>query len=381
MNSIYLNNAFAKRPLQRVVDAMQPFLRDSYENPLTESSGGDEAREVLARARSAVAGLLNADPEEIIFVSSGTEANNWALKGAVSASRNKAKHIVISAIEHFSVYQTAQYLQKQGVEVTIVPVDSEGHVEPAEVARAITPDTVIVSILAGSDEIGVIQDLEKLSHLKHRHPQTLFHTDAIQYLCYESLDVCSMPFDLVSLSSNALYGPAGIAALFVRKMTRLTPLLHGGMQENGMRPGLQSLPLVAGFGSAASINAAEKGAWKTRVAEWREDVLSLCSRLNVPITGSRESRLVDNIHGIVDVDGEALLTLLQDDEIFASTGSTCSQYAQKESHVLKGVGISQEQARGAILLTGSIYIEENDRCRFSAAFEEALNSLRALKPW
>lgn len=381
MTPIYLNNAFAKRPLPQVVDAMQPYLRDSYDSPLTESGGGEEARTVLSRARSSVAALLNARAEEILFVSSGTEANNWALKGAVHAARGGAKHIVISAIEHFSIYQTALYLQKHGIEVTIVPVDSQGRVDPEEVSRAIKQDTVIVSILAGSDEIGVTQDLKKLSELKLRHPQTLFHTDAIQYLCYEPLDVCALPFDLVSISSNALFGPAGIAALFVREDTRLTPLFHGGMQEDGMRPGLQSLPLVSGFGAAAAVNLVQRATWKTQLMEWRDDAYKLLRRLNIPITGSSENRLVDNIHGIVDVDGEALLTLLQEDDIFASTGSTCSQYAQKESHVLKSLGLTSEQARGAILFTGSIYVDQQDQRRFSEAFEEALNSLRALKPW
>lgn len=381
MSTLYLNNAFSKQPLPEAAAAMHPFLRDIYENPLTESEGAEHARSILRTARAEVASLLAARPEEIYFVSSGTEANNWALKGVVHASRKESRHIVISAVEHFSVYQTAIHLQKHGLDLTVVPVDGEGRVDPEEVSRSIRPNTVLVSILAASDEIGVIQDLEALAALKRRHPDVFFHTDAVQYLCYESLDVSALPFDLVSVSSNSIYGPAGVAALYIRSGTRIVPLLQGGLQEEGLRPGLQSLALTAGFGVAARLNRTEKAKWKSKVREWQNHTFSVFDRLKVPVTGSRRRRLVDNVHGIVDVDGEAMVTLLQEDSISASTGSTCSQFAQKESHVLKGIGVSREQARGALLFTGSIYIEPVESDQFAVSFEESLQSLRALKPW
>lgn len=380
MSFLYLNNAFSKKTHARVIDAINPLLANSYESPLTESAGGEEARNLLQKSRLSVASVLNAQPDEIRFVSSGTEANNWALKGSIAASRKSRNRIVISAMEHFSVFQTALYLKKSGVEVSVVPVDSSGLIDPDAVSQVITPETVVVSILAGSDEIGTIQDLNAIAGLKNRFPEVLFHTDAVQYLCYEALDVRSTPFDLVSFSANALYGPAGIAALFIREGTRVTPLLHGGVQEEGMRPGLQSLALIAGFGMAASINVSEKSQWKAELRSWQHELIALMDEFHVPVTGSRKQRLVDNVHVIVDVDGEAMITLLQEDEILASTGSTCSQYAQKESHVLKALGLSQEQARGAMLFTGSMDAAAETQ-RFRNSFTEALQSLRALKPW
>ena len=378
---MYLNNAFSKQPLEEAVHAMLPFLREQFENPLTDSEGAEHAGAAIRKARESVAALVRAQPEEICFVSSGTEANNWALKGAAQVRRGRSAHLVISSIEHFSVFQTALHLQKEGVEVTIVPVNGEGLVDPDDVAAAIRPDTVLVSILAGSDEIGVMQDLAALSVLKQRHPLVYFHTDAVQYLCYEELDTRLLAFDLISLSSNALYGPAGIAALFIRQGTRLAPLLHGGMQEEGRRPGLQSMALVAGFGAAAEVNIRKKAQWRHNLLEWRAEMFTCFDRLLIPVTGSRSRRLVDNVHGIVDVDGEALLTLLSEEGIRASTGSTCYPYAQKQSHVLKALGLSGEQSRGSILFTASADQDHACGSRLAACLEESLQGLRALKPW
>lgn len=379
--TLYFNNAFSKQPLEESVQAMEPFLRREYENPLTESEGAERCRAAISSARAFVSAMLGASPEEIHFVSSGTEANNWALKGVAAASPRSTKHIIISAIEHFSVYQTASYLRKQGVDVTILPVDRQGRLDPGDISKAIRPDTILVSVNAGSDEIGVIQDLSAVAELKRRFSDVCFHTDAVQYLCYESLDAGSLPFDLVSCSSNALYGPAGIAALFVRQGTRLIPLLHGGMQEEGMRPGLQSVALIAGFGAAAEANRRQKVLWREKLRDWQNEMFALFDRLAIPVTASRAARLVDNVHGIVDVDGEALLTLLLEDSIRASTGSTCYQYAQKESHVLQAIGLNREHARGAVLFTGSIYGDRRSHARFGECLEESLQSLRALKPW
>jgi cysteine desulfurase len=377
--NLYFNNAFARQPLREVVEEMQPYLRDEFENPLTESDGAGRAREVLASGRASVAALLNAKPEEIFFVSSGTEANNWALKGAVSA--NKKRHdLVISAIEHFSVLQTARSLQKQGAGLSVAPAGREGLVDPADVKKNIKTTTVLVSIQAASDEIGVVQDIGGISALKRLYPDVLFHCDAVQYLSAESLDVDQCPFDLVSLSSNALYGPPGIAALYVREGTRILPLLHGGMQEDGLRPGLQSMALVAGFGAAARINLARKSSWMRHLLSLRNRLFDCLDELNAPVTGSRTRRLADNVHTITDVDGEALLTLLLEKGICATSGSTCYQYAQKESHVLKALGMDPGAARGALLFTLGADQTEADIDFLAGSLQEILPYLRALKP-
>jgi cysteine desulfurase len=378
--SLYFNNAFSKRPLEQVTQSMLPFITEEYENPLTESDGAERARAALELTRQQIAGLINARSSEIFFVSSGTEANNWALKGLAQAWSGKKDHVVISAIEHFSIYQTAQFLSRHGCKVTIVPVDSEGTINPDDVANAILPSTFAVSIQSASDEVGVIQNIAKLSNLKKRFPEVIFHTDAIQFICYEDLDLQIMPFDLVSISSNAIYGPFGVAALFVRDGTRIVPLLHGGMQEGGMRAGLQSIANVVGFGMAAEINKHSKRKWKQQLSGIQKKLFQCFDVLQIPITGSLSSRLCDNVHVLVDVDGEALLSLLLAEGIRASTGSTCYEYAQKESHVLKAMGIDANAVRGAILFTPGIDVSARDIDQVCGIVSENLNHLRKLKP-
>jgi cysteine desulfurase len=359
---------------------MLPFITDEYENPLTESEGADHARTALDNARKQIATLIHTKSSEIFFVSSGTEANNWALKGLAQAWSSKKDHIVVSAIEHFSVYQTAQFLNRHGCRVTIVPVNSDGIVNPDDVANAILPSTFAVSVQSASDEVGVIQNIQALSNLKHRFPEVVFHTDAIQFICYEDLDLQLMPFDLVSISSNAIYGPSGVAALFVREGTRIVPLIHGGMQEDGMRAGLQSIASIVGFGKAAEINRTLKQEWKQQLSGIQHQFLRFFDELEIPITGSRNSRLCDNIHVLADVDGEALLSLISAEGVRASTGSTCYEYAQKESHVLKAMGIDADAARGAILFTPGIDVSAEDADRVRGILRTNIQHLRKLKP-
>lgn len=378
--SLYFNNAFSKRPLQDVIQSMLPFLNDEYENPLTESEGAERARAALDLARTQIADLIQAKSSEIFFVSCGTEANNWALKGLAQAWADKKDHIVISAVEHFSVYQTAQFLNRHGCKVTIIPVDSEGIVNADDVANAILPSTFAVSIQSASDEVGVIQNIQALSKLKQRFPEVIFHTDAIQFLCYEDFNVQLMPFDLVSISSNAIYGPSGVAALFVREGTRIIPLIHGGMQEGGMRPGSQSIANIVGFGTAAGINKTSKQKWKQQLSGLQNQFFRCFDELEVPISGSRKSRLCDNVHVSVDVDGEALLSLLLAEGVRASTGSTCYEYAQKESHVLKAMGIDADAARGAILFTAGIDVSGQDVDQVCGILRTNIDHLRKLKP-
>lgn len=378
--SLYFNNAFSKRPLQDVIQSMLPFLNDEYENPLTESEGAERARAALDLARTQIADLIQAKSSEIFFVSCGTEANNWALKGLAQAWADKKDHIVISAVEHFSVYQTAQFLNRHGCKVTIIPVDSEGIVNADDVANAILPSTFAVSIQSASDEVGVIQNIQALSKLKQRFPEVIFHTDAIQFLCYEDFNLQLMPFDLVSISSNAIYGPSGVAALFVRDGTRIIPLIHGGMQEGGMRPGSQSIANIVGFGTAAGINKTSKRKWKQQLSGLQNQFFRCFDELEVPISGSRKSRLCDNVHVSVDVDGEALLSLLLAEGVRASTGSTCYEYAQKESHVLKAMGIDADAARGAILFTAGIDVSGQDVDQVCGILRTNIDHLRKLKP-
>jgi cysteine desulfurase len=378
--SLYFNNAFSKRPHPDVIQSMLPFIGDEYENPLTESEGAERARAALNLARKQIADLIHARSSEIFFVSSGTEANNWALKGLAQAWVGKKDHLVISAIEHFSVYQTAQFLNRHGCKVTVIPVDHEGLINADDIANAILPSTFMISVQSASDEIGVIQNIQSLSYLKQRFPEVVFHTDAIQFICYEDLNLQLMPFDLVSISSNAIYGPSGVAALFVREGTRIVPLIHGGMQEDGMRAGLQSMANIVGFGKAAEINKDSKPKWKQQLSGIQNQFFRCFDELEIPITASRKNRVCDNIHVLIDVDGEALLSLLLAEGIRASTGSTCYQYAQKESHVLKAIGIDADNARGAILFTPGIDVSVQDVNQVCRSLRTNVQHLRKLKP-
>ena len=380
MTDLYFNNAFSKRPLTEVVDRMIPFLGDEFENPLTESESAEKVRAEIESARKSVATLVGANANEIYFVSSGTEANNWALKGTAYAHQKTKNHLIISGIEHFSVHQTAQFLERQGFEITFIPVSSEGFVDVEEVAKAIQPTTTLVSIQAASDEIGVIQNLAAVVSLKRRFDSVLFHTDAIQYLCYEEISMSRLPFDLLSISANALYGPPGIGALYRRSNTRITPIFHGGMQEGGMRPGLQSAALIAGFGEASRVLLDRKKLWKGRLGGLQQKCFDAFDSWDLSVTGSRSCRLVDNIHVVSDVDGEALLTLLLADGIRASSGSTCYQYAQKESHVLKALGIGREAARGSILFTLSKDHDAQSIEFLLGSFKRSIDHLRRIKP-
>ena len=380
MTDLYFNNAFSKRPLTEVVQRMIPFLEEEFENPLTESESAEKVRVEMALARQSIATLVGAQPEEIYFVSSGTEANNWALKGAAYAHQKTRNHLIVSGIEHFSVYQTAQFLQRQGFEITFIPVSNEGFVDVEVIAKSIRPTTILVSIQAASDEIGVIQNLAAIASLKTRFGDVLFHTDAIQYLCYEEISMSRLPFDLMSISSNALYGPPGIGALYRRSDTRISPILHGGMQEGGMRPGLQSVALIAGFGEAARVLTERRKAWKERLAGLQEKCFDAFDSLDVPVTGSKGCRIVDNLHVVIDVDGEAFLTLLLTEGIRASSGSTCYPYAQKESHVLKALGIGKEAARGSILFTLSKDHDSKSIDVLLSSCRRNIEHLRRIKP-
>ena len=380
MTDLYFNNAFSKRPLTEAVRRMTPFLRDEFENPLTESEGAESIRSEIAFARQSIANLVGAESGEIYFVSSGTEANNWALKGAAEAHGKRKRHLIVSGIEHFSVYQTAQFLQRQGFDVTFIPVSNEGFVDVEDIAKSIRPETFLVSIQAASDEIGVIQNLAAIASLKKRFDEVLLHTDAIQYLCYEEILLSRLPFDLVSISSNALYGPPGIAALYRRSQTRISPMLHGGMQEEGMRPGLQSVALIAGFGEAVRVLIEQRNQWKEHLAGLQAKCFDAFASWDVPVTGSKNCRLVDNLHVVIDVDGEALLTLLLTEGIRASSGSTCYQYAQKESHVLKALGIGKEATRGSVLFTLSKDHDSHSIDILLASFKRNIDHLRLIKP-
>lgn len=334
----------------RVVEAMLPYMTEHCGNPAVLHSYGDPAREALEGARAQVASLIGAGPEEIVFTSGATEANNLALKGVALKLQNKGKHIVSTVIEHRSVITPLKYLERIGFEVTSVPVDGEAFVDPEAVAEAIRDDTVLVSVMMANGEIGTIEPVGEIASIA-RERGVLFHTDAVHALAWIPIDVSTLPFDLVTLSSNDINGPKGVGALYLRKGVRLEALLHGGGQERGLRSGTENIPGVVGFGRAAEIVGEEMEADVARVRPLRDSLIDgvLGSIEDTTLNGPRDRRLPNNANiRVAYVEGESLLLSLDMEGIQVSSGSACSAKTLEPSYVQLAMGVKHEEAHGSL---------------------------------
>ncbi|MBI5180120.1 MAG: cysteine desulfurase, partial [Nitrospirae bacterium] len=252
MRKVYLDNAATTRPHPKVVEAMQPYFTEVFGNPLSLHSYGQAAKKAMDEAREEVAKLINAKPSEIIFTSTGTEANNFAIKSAAAAHQQKGRHIIISGIEHHSVLYSAKAMEKLGFKVTLLPVDKYGIVNPEDVLKAITPETILVSVMHSNNEIGTIEPISELSKIT-KEKGVLLHTDAAMSIGNIPVDVAELGVDMLTMSAHKFYGPKGIGALYVRKGARIVPFIHGGIQEDGRRAGADNVPGIVGMGMAAKI--------------------------------------------------------------------------------------------------------------------------------
>jgi cysteine desulfurase len=353
MRKVYLDNAATTPMLPEVLEAMLPYLKDAYGNPQSLHRWGDEAREAVEDARSKVAALIGAQPEEIIFTSSGTESNNFAIKGLAAAQQSKGRHIVISAIEHFSVLHSARTLEKQGFELTLVPVDRYGLVDPEEVARSIRKDTVLVSVMHANGEVGTIQPIREIARLA-KEAGAIFHTDAVATAGTIPLDVGELGVDALSLGGNQFYGPKGIGALWVKKGVRIIPFLDGGVQEGGRRAGTENVPALVGLGKASELASKEMGSRIEHLSALRDRLIDgLPSQIgHVILTGHPTQRLPGNASFCIEfIEGESMLMLLNHQGIAAASGSACTSKALKASHVLLAMGIPHEIAHGSLLFS------------------------------
>jgi cysteine desulfurase len=353
MRKVYLDNAASTPLLPEVRQAMMPYLGEVFGNPSSLHDWGDGAREALDEARARVAGLIGATPEEIIFTSGGTESNNFAVKGIALAQQAKGKHVVVSAIEHFSVLHSARTLEKWGFEVTEVPVDKYGVVDPEEVQKAIRKDTVLVSIMHANGEIGTIEPIKEIAEIA-RELKIPFHTDAVATAGTVPVDVKDLGVDALSLAANQFYGPKGAGALYVRRGVRVMPLLDGGIQEGGRRGGTEDVPAIVGLGKAAEIAGANMAARIKQLTPLRDRLLrELPGRIDhVVVTGHPQHRLPGHASFCVEfIEGEGMLMLLNNQGIAVSSGSACTSRALKASHVLIALGLSHEIAQGSILFT------------------------------
>lgn len=347
----------------RVVEAMLPYMTEEYGNPsVLFRSDGDAAREAVEQARERVAAYVGADPAEIIFTSGATEANNMALKGVALKHQSKGKHIISTVVEHRSVITPLKYLQRQGFEVTSLPVDSEGFVDPEAVRAAIRDDTIIISVMTAIGEVGTIEPVGQIADIA-KAAGVLFHTDAVAAQAWVPIDLSTLPFDLVTLSSNDVYGPKGMGALYVRKGTKVEALIHGGGQERGLRSGSENVPGIVGFGRAAEIMKDEM----QRDVEW---VRPMRDRLmkgilggieDSTLNGPRERRLPNNLNvRIAYIEGESLLLSLDMEGIRVSSGSACSAKTLEPSYVQIAMGIKHEEAHGSLQFTFGRWSTEED---------------------
>ena len=382
MRRTYLDNAATTPILPEVLDAMLPYLKNAHGNPQSLHDWGDEAREAIEDARSKVAALIGAEPEEIIFTSSGTEANNLAIKGLAQAQQSKGKHIVVSAIEHFSVLHSVRTLEKWGFEMTQVPVDKYGLVNPEDVAKGIRDDTILVSIMHANGEVGTIEPIAEIAKAVKKRG-VLFHTDAVAAAGTIPVDIRELRVDALSLAGNQFYGPKGVGALWLKKGTRIIPLLDGGVQEGGRRAGTENVPAIIGLGKAAEVAKAEMKSRMERLSALRDRLIEgLPSRIErAVLTGHPTQRLPGNASFYIEfIEGESMLMLLAHQGIAAASGSACTSRALKASHVLTAMGIPHEVVHGSLLFSLGLENTEEDIDYVLEVLPPIVDRLRQMSP-
>jgi len=382
MNQIYLDHSATTKLKKEVLDTILPFLTEQYGNPSTIYTLGREAKKAIDSAREQVAKAINAQPNEIYFTSSGTESDNWAIKGVAYANKQKGKHIITSNIEHHAVLHTCEFLEKEGLEITYVPVDNEGILDLEQLKKAIRPDTILISVMLANNEIGTIQPIREISQLAKEHGIYL-HTDAVQAIGSIPVDVNDLGVDLLSLSGHKIYGPKGVGVLYVKTGTKISPFIHGGGQERGKRAGTENVANIVGIGKAIELATQDIQAYSTHLQELRdmtiEEILKTIphSRLN----GHREKRLPGNVNISFEyIEGESILLMLDSKGVCASSGSACTSGSLDPSHVLLAIGLPHEIAHGSLRLT---FGEENTKDDVKYLLEvlpPIIERLRAMSP-
>ena len=382
MRKVYLDNAATTRPHPKVVEAMQPYFTELFGNPLSFHSYGQAAKKAVDEAREKVAKLINAKPSEIIFTSTGTEANNFAIKSAATANQQKGKHIVISGIEHHSVLYSAKAMEKLGFKVTLLPVDKYGIVNPEDVLKAITSETILVSVMHSNNEIGTIEPISEISKIT-KEKGILLHTDAAMSVGNIPVDAAGLGVDMLTMSAHKFYGPKGIGALYVRKGARIVPFIHGGIQEDGRRAGADNVQGIVGIGMAAEIAMEEIPERVKKITPLRDKLIKgLTEKIeHIHVNGHLTNRLPGNVNICIDyIEGEAMLLFLIKEGIAASSGSTCSSKALKASHVLLAIGVSDATAQGSLLFSLGRDTTQEDIDHVLTVLPPIVERLRAMSP-
>ena len=378
---IYMDNAATTPMRQEVVDAMIPYMRENFGNPSSLYDIAKTNREAVALARSRVARALNAEDKEIYFTSCGTESDNWAIKGTAFANRDKGKHIITSAIEHHAVLYTCHWLEKQGFEVTYLPVDEFGMVNPKDVEAAIRPDTILITIMFANNEIGTIQPIAEIGKIARDH-NILFHTDAVQAAGHVPIDVRAMNIDMLSISGHKFNGPKGTGVLYIGKRVKLDSLMHGGDQERKRRAGTENVAGIVGIGLALELSVKEMDATTKRLDVLRKRLVD--GLLTIPksrLNGHPTKRLPNNVNVIFEyIEGESILLMLNRRGICASTGSACNSASLEPSHVLTACGIPHEVVHGSLRLTLGEMNTQEDVDFVIDAVKDIVQKLRNMSP-
>lgn len=376
---VYLDNAATTPVDKRVLDAMTPYFSECYGNPSSLYSFSHDAGKAVENARKTIAKLINAEPSEIIFTSGGTEADNLAIKGTVKGGKG---HIITSVIEHPAVLNACKSLEKEGFEVTYIPVGKDGIVSVEDVVKSIRDETVLITIMHANNEIGTIQPVEEIGAIA-REKGIVFHTDAVQSVGKIPLEVKKMNIDLLTISSHKIYGPKGVGALYVRNGVQLEPVSDGGGHEKGLRSGTENVPGIVGFGKAAEIAINEMDSDTTRIKKLRDRLMEGALEIeNSWINGNREKRLPSNINlGFKFIEGESLVLELDFKGIYASTGSACSSKSLEPSHVLRALGLPPQDCHGSLRLTLGKYTTEEEVDYVLKMLPETVGKLRRISPF
>jgi cysteine desulfurase len=371
--AIYLDHA-ATSPLRpEVLERMLPYLGEHGGNPSSLHASGRRARQGVDEARELIAQKINAQPRELVFTGSGTEADNLAIKGVAWAGTPRGRHIITTAVEHKAVLNSVAILERSNFEVTVLPVDRYGRVDPLAVADALTERTTLVSVMAANNEVGTIQPIAEIGEIVRGHPAKL-HVDAVQYAAHEPIEVNAWQADLVSLSAHKLGGPQGVGALFVRRGTHMLPQLHGGSQERQRRAGTENVAGIVGFGAAFAL-ATDTDRLRELSARLRHGLMRIDG---VALTGHPDERLANNVSVVVDgVEGGDLVAALDLEGVEVSTGSACTSGSTEPSHVLLAMGIDPELAHGSIRITTGPETTAADVDRTLEVFTAVLPRLRA----
>jgi len=382
MKRIYLDHAATTPTDPRVLETMLPYFSGAFGNPSSIHSLGQETRAAVEEARHKIASLIGAQSEEIIFTSGGTEADNFAIKGAASANKQKGNHVITTSIEHHAVLESCKFLEGQGFGVTCLSVDRNGLVDLDEIRKAIMAGTILISVMHANNEVGTVQPITDIGKIA-RERGIYFHTDAVQTVGHIPVNVNELGIDLLAMSAHKLYGPKGVGALYIRKGTRIDSFMHGGGQERGLRASTENVPAIVGFGKAAEIAQREIDRESKRLTSLRDKLIQgLFERIpEIHLNGHPTQRLPNNVNVIIGfVEGESMAIGLDMEGIAASTGSACTSHDLEPSHVLLALGLPGVLARGSLRFSLGRETTEEEIGRVLEVLPRIVARLRAVSP-